>query len=283
VTLLLFAVMLVEWGNVSGSQFGDRNDYNDMAVLRQIQGDQDIAGFLERQPRPFRVDTDTEELGLNWPEYHHFDGLKAALASLTLNATDMEVHIPAVRSLWNITYTIGRQTSLPDAQVIFEGASGRKLFRNPHAFPRAWAVHRIVTVPKVSDGQALIRDHLEDLHSEAIVIGGAPKDWKPAPCDGDNVTVTREGGESMLVRASMACDGIVVLSDLYYPGWKAFVDGKAVDVHQANLAMRAVAVPRGTHQIRYVFRPASAYLGASLTAIGILGAAVSLLRRKAWN
>jgi hypothetical protein len=272
VAVLLFGLMLMELGNVSGSEFGDRNDYAQMAILRRIHDDQDMANFLAAQPRPFRVDMETDDLALNWPEYHHLDGLKALLAGLTLNATDMEVHLPQYQSLWNVGYTIGRKSAMPDAEVVLDGASGRKLFRNPHMFPRAWAVHRVVPVGKVSDGQALIRDHLEDFHSQAFVQGNVPKDWALTACSGDSVSVLRDDAGTVVLRAEMACDGVVVLSDMYYPGWKAFVDGKAVPIQQVNLAMRAVAVPSGTHEIRYVFRPASVYAGGILTGIGILGA-----------
>jgi len=279
VTALLFGCMLMELGNVSGSEFGDRNDYAQMAILRKIHDDQDIADYLERQQRPFRIEMETDELALNWPEYHHFDGLKSALASLTLNATDMEVHVPSYRSLWNVGYTIGRETAMPDAQAVFQGRSGRKVFRNPHVFPRAWAVHRIVPVQKVPDGQALIRDHLEDLHDQAFVEGAAPRDWKLAACGGDNISITGYEAERVVLRAAMACDGAVVLSDMYYPGWQAFVDGKPVAIQQVNLAMRGVAVPGGVHEIRYVFRPKPVLLGAILTALGIFSACIIALRR----
>jgi hypothetical protein len=279
VTVLLFGCMLMELGIISGSEFGDRNDYAQMATLRKIQDDQDIAYFLDRQQRPFRVEMETDELGLNWPEYHHFDGLKSALASLTLNSTDMEVHLPQYRSLWNVGYTVGRETVMPDAQVVFEGKSGRRVFRNPHVFPRAWAVHQIVPVEKVSDGQALVRDHLEELHAAAFIQGSAPPDWKLASCGGDTVSVTRYEAERVLLRAAMACDGVVVLSDMYYPGWQAFVDGKPVTIQEVNLSMRGVAVPAGSHEIRYVFHPTSVYLGAILTAVGILAACVLAFRR----
>ncbi|HYL38508.1 MAG TPA: YfhO family protein [Bryobacteraceae bacterium] len=279
VTALLLGCMLMEFGKVSGSEFGDRNDYAQMAILRKIYDDQDIADFLDRQHRPFRIELETDDLAENWPEYHHFEGLKSALASLTLNATDMEVHIPAYRSLWNAGFTIGRETAMPDAQVVFEGKSGRKVFRNPQVFPRAWAVHRIATVPSVADGQALVRDHLEDLHSEAFVEGAVPPDWKPAPCGGDTVSVTRYEAERVRLRAAMACDGVVVLSDMYYPGWQALIDGKPAAIHQVNLAMRGVAVPAGDHEIQYVFRPASAYLGAILTAVGILAVGLIVFRK----
>jgi uncharacterized membrane protein YfhO len=47
-----------------------------------------------------------------------------------------------------------------------------------------------------------------------------------------------------------------------------------------NLAMRGVAVPAGNHEVRYVFRPKSVYLGAILSALGILSAAFIAFPRR---
>ncbi len=277
-TALLFGGLLMELGNVSGSELGERSNYAQMTDTRKVHDDPDIAAFLDQHQRPFRIDMDTDELALNWPEYHHFDGLKSYLAGITVNGTDLEVHLPAYRSLWNVLYTVGRQTSMPDAQVVFEGKSGRKVFQNPHVFPRAWAVHLVNSVAEVPDGQALVRDHLEELHAAAFVRGPVPPGWKTPTCNSDDVSVTRYAAESIILRAAMACDGVVILSDTYYPGWHAFVDGKPVDIHEVNLAMRGVAVPAGLHEVRYLFRPTSVYLGAILTALGILSACFLALR-----
>jgi len=280
-TAVLFGCMLIELGNVSGSELGDRNDYGQMTNLRKVYSDPDIADFLEHQQRPFRVDSDTDELALNWPEYHHFDGLKSYLAGITVNGTDVEVHLPQYRSLWNVAYTIGSKTSMPDAQVLFEGKSGRKVFYNPHVFPRAWAVHLVNSVAQVEDGQALVRDHLEELHAAAFVRGPVPAAWKTTSCSGaDNVAVRSYEAETVVLHAAMACDGVVILSDTYYPGWKAFVDGRPMPIHEVNLAMRGVAVPAGNHEIRFVFRPASVYVGGGFTALGILSACVLALAHR---
>jgi uncharacterized membrane protein YfhO len=65
---------------------------------------------------------------------------------------------------------------------------------------------------------------------------------------------------------------MVVLSDTYYPGWRARVDHQSAEIYEVNGAMRGVAVPRGTHTITMRYRPLSVYLGAALSLAGILGA-----------
>jgi uncharacterized membrane protein YfhO len=60
------------------------------------------------------------------------------------------------------------------------------------------------------------------------------------------------------------------LTDVYYPGWTASVDGTAVPIHRANYAFRAVAVPPGRHVVEFHYRPASVRYGLLLSLAGAL-------------
>jgi uncharacterized membrane protein YfhO len=66
-------------------------------------------------------------------------------------------------------------------------------------------------------------------------------------------------------------NSLLVLSDTYYPGWKAFVDGKGTNIYRADYTFRAVPLNAGTHRVRFVYDPMSFKLGAGVTILGILG------------
>ena len=80
-------------------------------------------------------------------------------------------------------------------------------------------------------------------------------------------------------------EGYLVLSDPFYPGWRAELDGSPAEILRANYAFRAVAVPAGSHTVTMTFRPASwiAGLAISLATLAALAAAgfVWLRRRRA--
>jgi len=63
---------------------------------------------------------------------------------------------------------------------------------------------------------------------------------------------------------------MMVLSDTYYPGWKATIDGEEVEIHEAYGALRGVVVPAGSHEVRFSYHPTLVYIGAFLTLSGIL-------------
>lgn len=64
--------------------------------------------------------------------------------------------------------------------------------------------------------------------------------------------------------------GVLFLSDTYYPGWEAYVDGKKTPIYRANYAFRAVPVRQGQHTVTFLYRPASFILGVVLSNIGII-------------
>ncbi|OPY78935.1 MAG: Bacterial membrane protein YfhO [Syntrophorhabdus sp. PtaU1.Bin153] len=76
--------------------------------------------------------------------------------------------------------------------------------------------------------------------------------------------------DNMVIYCEADSDGFLYASDTYYPGWKAYVDGKETGIYRANLAFRAVPIPKGNHTVSFRYVPLSFYSGLGLTIIGIL-------------
>jgi uncharacterized membrane protein YfhO len=86
----------------------------------------------------------------------------------------------------------------------------------------------------------------------------------------DHVELVEHAADRLAIRADMACAGMVVLSDAFYPGWRARVDHQTASILEVDGAMRGVSVPRGRHDITMRYRPASAIAGAALSIFGVL-------------
>jgi hypothetical protein len=72
---------------------------------------------------------------------------------------------------------------------------------------------------------------------------------------------------------------LLTFVDPHYPGWKAWVDAQPADILLANEAFKAVLLPRGTHRVRFEFRPASVRRGAAVSLLSLALASVYLLLR----
>jgi uncharacterized membrane protein YfhO len=57
------------------------------------------------------------------------------------------------------------------------------------------------------------------------------------------------------VEAKLPRAGFLVLSDTYFPGWTAAVDGRETPIYRANYTFRAVALPAGAHTVTFSYRP----------------------------
>jgi uncharacterized membrane protein YfhO len=76
--------------------------------------------------------------------------------------------------------------------------------------------------------------------------------------------------------------GYLVLTDAYYPGWIATVDGQAVEIERANIMFRAVRVPAGQHSVEFHYQPQSLSLGLliSIGTMAVLFGAGLIARRR---
>jgi uncharacterized membrane protein YfhO len=92
------------------------------------------------------------------------------------------------------------------------------------------------------------------------------------------VTIASYKPNKAILNCETNQDAFLYVSDTYYPGWRAYVDGKRTKIYRANLAFRAGKVPKGKHTVVFRYVPISFYIGLCLTIFGIL-LCIYLLRR----
>jgi len=71
------------------------------------------------------------------------------------------------------------------------------------------------------------------------------------------------------VTTNSSSPAFLVLSDVYYPGWKATVDGKNVHLFQTDYVLRGVLVPSGKHIVKFDFKPLSFHVGLGISAASL--------------
>jgi hypothetical protein len=93
---------------------------------------------------------------------------------------------------------------------------------------------------------------------------GAVASEAPSGLQGEAHIVDR-GPNHVDVRVRTPTDGYLYLSEMWMPGWTAYVDGRREAVLQANYTFRAILVPAGTHDVHVSYEPVSWTIGASVT------------------
>lgn len=107
--------------------------------------------------------------------------------------------------------------------------------------------------------------------------------WE-SPSSGKQAVIVRHGPNNVTIRASSAEGGVVILTDLFSPGWRVEVDGTPADPIAVEGLYRGVLLPPGEHRVEWTYAPRSIRVGALLsisTAIAMAGlTAVSAVRRR---
>ena len=159
--------------------------------------------------------------------------------------------------------------------------------QNPYAYGNAWFVDRINYVDNAN--QELDAVGNIDLRHEAVADKKF-KDALGATSQQANTAVVRldsyEPNELHYTVQSQK-GGVVVFSEIYYPGWTATIDGKDATVGRVNYVLRALNVQPGEHKVVLTFKPSSvkntetaAYVAYLLLALAIVGGVVFEARRK---
>jgi hypothetical protein len=107
----------------------------------------------------------------------------------------------------------------------------------------------------------------------------APKDavagikHEPQAGSPGGTTVREYTPGHIVVDVDAARPALLVVAESYYPGWKATLDGRPVDVFRANYLSQGVVVPQGTHTVELDYEPDSFRYGAIVSVLSLLGIA----------
>jgi len=118
-----------------------------------------------------------------------------------------------------------------------------------------------------------------DVQKELILYGRERSAEGRGPLKGE-ASLVSYGPDRVEIRYDANRDCFLYLSDTYYPGWRAYVDGRETPIYRANLAFRAIEAPKGRHRVVFTYVPYSFYAGLALTLSGICLCLLLLKRGK---
>jgi hypothetical protein len=155
--------------------------------------------------------------------------------------------------------------TLGDFKLIHSGDV--KIYENLDVFPRAFLVNQWVEQQDIGSSIDAMADPLFDPEKSAVVVGLADG---TTPNEGRGVVeVLNYEQESVHISVTSEGGGLLVLTDAYYPGWRATVDGDQSTIYQTDGYFRGVLVPPGQHLVEYRFEPGSLTFGVAMTAFGL--------------
>jgi hypothetical protein len=145
------------------------------------------------------------------------------------------------------------------------------IYENTRSLPRAWLASAELVAPE-QEGLGVIRTGKlpsgESWDPLKTALVETPTGINPGTgAMPGSAEVTRHEPNRVEVKTLSTTPAILVLSENHYPGWRAYVDGQNVEVMRVDYNLRGVAVPAGSHLVKFVYQPKSVLVGLVISLL----------------
>jgi hypothetical protein len=283
--LLLCALLLVDLGWVHGSAI--RHDNSIYQRIAKIQ--RDLSASLAMDKSVYRVGAFQHSLGANlemYLGYQSVGGFTALFPSRYFEYIDKYAEYQLPRGWVSFFYGVSRDHVLMDLlNVKYEILYPSKAigFRETY-FPRAFIVQSAKVVAKE---QILDRLTSPGFDPRATVLVEQDSKVLDHPVENSHaearVDIIDYAPDSILLDAESPSPGYLFLSEMFYPGWKAYIDDRPASILRGNYLFRVIPLLGGRHHIRVQFDPLTIKVGIGIsvfTLLVILGTLVHCFRRR---
>jgi hypothetical protein len=180
--------------------------------------------------------------------------------------------------------TVGRSAkTLEDFQSVFNNTTGLNMINtryliispdgppliNENALGNAWFAETAVMVDTPNEELSMVNTF--DPGSEAIIENTFKDQLHGSDYpgfEGDTIFLKSYEPDELIYQSRTGGERLAVFSEIYYPaGWKSYIDGQESRYFRADWILRGMIVPEGEHEIKFVFKPSSYYIGNKVSMI----------------
>lgn len=204
---------------------------------------------------------------LMWQDVFLYDGPETSFSARTyeVQKTALDTLGPQspIFDLFGVKY-VWSSKDISTGSAKYEKAT-EHIYKNRKALSRAFVVHRALVLPKKED--ILNKLSQSDFKpAEAALLEAGKEIDIPGPFR-DEVVIDKYKFNSVKLATKTDKDGILILTDGYHPGWKAWLDGKKVVIFPVDWAVRGIYLPAGEHKVKFYFFPWYYKAGMGVTLV----------------
>jgi hypothetical protein len=187
----------------------------------------------------------------------------SGLASLRYFVSYLE--LDQLRALLGNTHPFDKKKILDDWKLCCEENDETGpffVYENRHALPRAYLVNHYVQTQNEQESLQAVKKNISDLSTSVVLEGGEPSfPAADVPARPGTARIEQYGLNKVALYVETGESSLLVLTDLFFSGWNAYLDGTKRPIWRANSIFRAVEIPPGTHRVVFEYRPLSLYHG----------------------
>jgi hypothetical protein len=225
--------------------------------------------FLKSQTGLFRVQVIADSAP-NIGDVFQIQATWGGGATVPMHYWDLVSGVPRAMDLLNVRYFM-KPAAAPEPGAVYQDAAW-KIYENPQAYPRGWLVHEVEVEPVPKSLLNRLGAQGTDLRRVALL--SEPMDATPEPISADapeNVRFQSYEADNAELVVHAESRGLLVLSEIYYPGWQATVNDRTARIWEVDGALRGIVVGSGDNKVKLRYRPGSVLAGTLLTACAFLG------------
>lgn len=262
IVIVLFDLWRVGWRPMEVAEQKLTNAY--------FQSD-DAIEFVKQDKSVFRV-ADFASPSPNIAAYHllqNVNGYHAAklrvyqdMLDATAQGSTNNVTSPFMWNLLNVKYILAKE-DLGIPPVYQSQTSGTKVYLNSGMLPRAFFVDSAV---KSNPKEILMHLKNSDFDPRKVAFYHNESNIQISPADTNSIAeIQQYKNEHITFKVRSAANQLLVVSEVYYPEWKAYLDGKEIPIYQINYLLRGVVIPTGEHKLEMKYESKSFETGRTLS------------------
>lgn len=163
---------------------------------------------------------------------------------------------------------------------IFEKTYDEVIYENLLAYKRAFIVKKLMIVENENKNLELLSESTIKLNETALITKETEEkfnlasfikvsDFYDSSCLQEIIFI-KYSSHRIELQTNCSVPTVLVLSQPYYPGWKAFIDGLKKDVFRVNYALTGLKIPKGLHHVIFLFSPLSLKIGSAVSFLTLV-------------
>lgn len=144
--------------------------------------------------------------------------------------------------------------------VEFESPTMHRIYSNSTALPSAYLVHNLILASNGNEAlKKICEEEFDYQHCVVLETYGQRMNLdqltNTQTAKDDIVETLRSDSLSKIFKYRSKQAAVFVLTDCYYPGWRAEVDGISTGIYRSNFLFQSIFVPAGTHEVKFFYAP----------------------------
>ncbi len=176
-------------------------------------------------------------------------------------------------NMLNVRYLLSKKdltTQIPEhLELVYDEEI--KIYENQNALGLAYFVAEVITVKSADEALNKLQS-IKDRLSDTVILEINEEQTNPAVSDNKQQTISYQSitAQSLDLEVNTDQPSWMVISQSYYPGWQAKIDGVKTDIIAANYVLQAIKIPAGTHHVSLTYQPLSFTLGWIVSLLSII-------------